>query len=250
MLLQEPDLDPVEKYLSRFRPVIERCARRYASMDVGMEFDDLFSVGQRSVMLTLRGVAPGVPRADLDTCIRCRIRWAIIDEVRRFMPILRSTAAMRNIYREIVDGLQVELARQPTDNEIARRLNVSLLELEKMRQSFKPGGIVVRDNVVRDDYTGDLIGHVAGLDAVADTSGGPTDITNKEMLYACVEKLMRDLPDRERRVVRMSLLEDRTLEHIAVEMGLTKGRISQIRTGVLACLRRNMQSKFGILSAD
>jgi RNA polymerase sigma factor for flagellar operon FliA len=66
----------------------------------------------------------------------------------------------------------------------------------------------------------------------------------KEMVDRLVAELTR-LPERDRLIIRLHYLEDVNFDQIAILLGLTKGRISQLHKSALMLLRKRVSGGGG-----
>jgi RNA polymerase sigma factor for flagellar operon FliA len=57
---------------------------------------------------------------------------------------------------------------------------------------------------------------------------------------------VRDLPDRERHVITSHYLQQRAFAEVAEELGVTRGRVSQLHRDGIERLRRAMKRRTGI----
>lgn len=76
---------------------------------------------------------------------------------------------------------------------------------------------------------------------VPDATEGPAAATERREVRRLLEASIAELTLRERTVLHMSYAQGRTLLEIAAELGVTQGRVCQIRQHALARLRRRLE---------
>ena len=133
-----------------------------------------------------------------------------------------------------------ELGREPTPEEVAERLNVSV---SRVREVLK----ISRDPVARDTPIGEEDDSHLGDFIEDDSALSPADSAAFSMLRAELATALESLTDRERQVVKLRFgLEDgraRTLEEVGKEFNVTRERIRQIEAKALRKLRHPSRSK-------
>ena len=119
----------VEIYL----PLVKYNAERiWARLPEGVELDDLISAG-------VFGLTDAIYAFDLDRGVKfetyCvpRIRGAMLDELRSMDWVPRLVRSKASKLNEATRNLEAKLGRQPTDQELAAELGLSVPELEKMK---------------------------------------------------------------------------------------------------------------------
>src|SRR3954468_3637253 len=117
-----------------YYPLVKRTAQRiHAKLPREVELDDLISAGTFGLMFAID--AFDMARAvKFETYCATRIRGAILDELRSWDWVPR-LARLRS--HKLVDGtreLKLELGRDPSNDELAQHLQVSLGELEKINR--------------------------------------------------------------------------------------------------------------------
>ena len=133
-----------------------------------------------------------------------------------------------------------ELGREPTPEEVAERLNVSV---SRVREVLK----ISRDPVSLDTPIGEEDDSHLGDFIEDDSALSPADSAAFSMLRAELASALESLTDRERQVVKLRFgLEDgraRTLEEVGKEFNVTRERIRQIEAKALRKLRHPSRSK-------
>ena len=133
-----------------------------------------------------------------------------------------------------------ELGREPTPEEVAERLNVSV---SRVREVLK----ISRDPVSLDTPIGEEDDSHLGDFIQDDSALSPADSAAFSMRRAELATALESLTDRERQVVKLRFgLEDgraRTLEEVGKEFNVTRERIRQIEAKALRKLRHPSRSK-------
>jgi RNA polymerase primary sigma factor len=130
--------------------------------------------------------------------------------------------------------LHQELDRAPTEDEIAKRLNMRRDEVHETMKISNTCLSLDESFDGEDDHT--LMHYLAD-----DSSPGPDEITFEHTLEHDLRDALTLLEPREERILRLYYGIDcekpLTLEHIGAQMGLTRERIRQIKEKALQKLR-------------
>jgi RNA polymerase primary sigma factor len=148
------------------------------------------------------------------------------------LPLNRAGALYR--IGKVVRTLGQELGRQPTVDEIAKRVD---LPREEVRETM---GIASTYLSLDDPFEGDEDNSL--MDCIADeTSQRPDEVTFGHTLETDLREALAALEPREERILRLyfglDCPEALTLEQIGAQLGLTRERIRQIKEKALAKLR-------------
>ncbi len=173
--------------------------------------------------------------------IRQAITRAIADQARTIrIPVhmVETINKMTRIQRTLVQ----ELGRDPTAEEISERMD-GALSPERIREiqriALEPVSLETPIGEEDDSHLGDFI---EDKDAQS-----PEEFTTKSLLKDELYDIMRDLTDREERVLRLRYgLDDnrpRTLEEVGREFGVTRERIRQIEAKAIRKLRHPTRAK-------
>jgi RNA polymerase primary sigma factor len=136
--------------------------------------------------------------------------------------------------RRITHQLEQALEREPTPEEIAEALGVSLRKVRRLMQA------ATQPISLEQPIGGDGDGHVGELLA-DDESETPMEIAAQRMLQQDLSQALMELPERERAILQLRYgLADgrrRTLEEVGVTFGITRERTRQIEADALRHLR-------------
>lgn len=173
--------------------------------------------------------------------IKQAITRAIADQARTIRIPVHMVETINKITR-VQRMLVQELGREPTAMEISKKMD-GALSPERIREIQKialdPVSLETPIGEEDDSHLGDFI---EDKDAVS-----PSDYTTKSLLKDELYKVMKELTDREERVLRLRYgLDDgrpRTLEEVGKEFGVTRERIRQIEAKAIRKLRHPARSK-------
>ncbi|MFF5290233.1 sigma-70 family RNA polymerase sigma factor [Paractinoplanes globisporus] len=129
-------------------------------------------------------------------------------------------------------ALTAELARRPTEEEIAERLGVEVCEVREARVSgaaYAPGSL----NARADGYDGPEVGDLIGAE---DPDLGLVEDR------ASVERLLCRLPERERRILGLRFYGNLSQVEIARELDVSQMHVSRLLSRALTWLRQAMLS--------
>lgn len=165
-----------------------------------------------------------------------RIRGAVIDFVRKQDWLPRRVRLAAKNMAMVHDQLCNELMREPTQKEIAERMNISTETLAQYTSEISKSVMFSFEELLQNtSQMGDALENSLG--------GAPGPETNiyREELRETLKKAIDSLSERERLVVTLYYYEHLKLSDIAAVMKVTEQRISQINSRAIAKLREPME---------
>lgn len=225
-------------------------AKHYANR--GMQFLDLIEEGNLGLIKASEKFDPqkGFKFSTYATWwIRQAITRAIADQARTIRIPVHMVETINKMTR-IQRGLVQELGREPTVEEIAQQMGGTITP-ERVREiqriSLDPVSLETPIGEEEDSHLGDFLEDKETI--------SPSEYATNELLKAKLYEVMRDLTDREERVLRLRYgIDDgrpRTLEEVGREFGVTRERIRQIESKALRKLRHPSRAKqFGDFRSD
>ncbi|MEL1136165.1 RNA polymerase sigma factor RpoD [Desulfitobacterium sp. THU1] len=171
--------------------------------------------------------------------IRQAITRAIADQARTIRIPVHMVETINKLIRVSRQLLQ-ELGREPTPEEIATQMDISVERVrEIMKIAQEPVSLETPIGEEEDSHLGDFI---PDEDAPA-----PSEAASFILLKEQLEEVLETLTPREEKVLRLRFgLDDgrtRTLEEVGQEFGVTRERIRQIEAKALRKLRHPSRSK-------
>ena len=196
--------------------------------------DDLMSAGMLGLAQAAQSFDPG-RGVGFNTYARARIRGAVLDELRSRDWVSRGTRSLANRVNAAAAELQAQLGHQPTVAEIAGRLGLDEAEVLRVRDD------IARAAGLERPFT--TVGAPGVTDRVASTEAGPlTTLLDRELRGYLIDAVCA-LPERLRRVVVAHFLDEREMQEIAAEMGVTASRVSQLCAEGIALLRDGINAQ-------
>jgi RNA polymerase primary sigma factor len=171
--------------------------------------------------------------------IRQAILQALAEQSRIVRVPLNRAGALHKITRRS-SALQQELGREPTAAEVAEGMDIEVSEVEKTL-SISQNHVSLDAPLVPGEEN-------RLLDYLPDTQNpGPDAETFEHALTQSVEEVLKQLKEREAKILRLyfglDTPEPMTLEEIGAKLGITRERVRQIKEKALSRLRHVSRSK-------
>jgi RNA polymerase sigma factor for flagellar operon FliA len=198
---------------------------------------DLARVVQDYMPLVRHAVNRVVAGASSSTILQYevpRIRGSILDALRAAHPLPRSLQKVSSDIEKANSSLYTDLGRSPTRQELAERLGLSLGDL---MEASKVSSIKVLSLESLADMT--VNGATEKLTEMADDDPGidPHSVAQQQILRNRLLAAVEELPDRERKIIKLYYIESRSLKSIGRAMEISESRASQLRHRAIRRLR-------------
>lgn len=222
-----------EQLIIKYMPLVKLVAGRMAIYFGGnVEYDDLVSYGSIGLLDAIEKF-DSQKGVKFETYAYTRIKGAIIDCVRSqdFLPrsIRQKAKEIEKAYVEIEKE-----GRTPTDQEVAKRVGLSISELQKLQEKISSGMIVSLDSFLEQNYES----KIGGLE---DFVSQPEHFIENEELKEVLRQQIDNLMENERMVIVLYYYEELSVKEIAKVLGVSESRVSQLHTRALLKLRSALQ---------
>lgn len=231
--------------LEHYLPLVKYNAERiHTKLPDEVDVEDLMSAGIFGLMDAIdafdehRGVK-------FETYCAPRIRGAILDELRSMDWVPRLVRSRSAQVDEARRNLQMELGRLPTEDEIAKRMNLNKADYDKIRKDAGAVGVV---SLSRKWFETDSNKDVREIDVLEDAKQvNPLGTVSKRDMKDLVTK---GLSRAERLIVILYYYEEMTMKEIGTTLDLSESRVSQMHSSILARLRAQLQHRRKELHAE
>jgi RNA polymerase sigma factor for flagellar operon FliA len=223
-----------ERIIMEHMPQVRLIARRIHDRVPGnISLEDLISTG-------IVGLISAIDRYDptqgvkLKTYAEYKIRGAILDSLRQMDWAPRQQRKRARLIEAAVSQLEQDLRREPTEEELAQHLGISLEEYQEWlsdAHSVNLGSL---------DITWEEPGSEA-INNISDTEQHwPSRLFEKSELNRLLVRAVDRLPYPERTVLSLYYLEELTLREIATVMEIHESRVSQLKSQGILRLRAHV----------
>ncbi len=201
------------------------------------EQEDLINEGIVALMDAIERYNPD-KEVKFETYASIRVRGAVIDFIRRQDWVPRRVRKNAKDTETAVANLWAEYNRQPTDEEVAGYLGITVDELRtNMAQSYS-ASVVSFEELIQDN--------LAGLDTFVSPESGSAEDMPEEALSSkefkdVIAQTIDKLPPKEKLVVAMYYYENLKLKEIAQVLEVSESRVCQLHTSAIAKLRRSIE---------
>jgi RNA polymerase sigma factor for flagellar operon FliA len=230
--------------LEHYLPIVKYTADRlYSKLPDEVDVDDLISTGIFGMMDALaafdhnRGVK-------FETYCAPRVRGAMLDELRSMDWVPRLVRSRAHKLNEATHELEAQLGRKPEDNELAKRMRMSLREFRKIQRDAHATGLV---SLSRKWFETDSHKDVREIDVLEDKR-------SDDPLRSAQRKDIKDLVTRglsraERLIIILYYFEEMTMKEIGETLDLSESRVSQMHSAILGRLRHQLEKRQKELSS-
>lgn len=222
----------VEAYIPKVRLIANMVKGKVGAQ---VDFDDLLHAG-------MIGLLDAIDKYDdshktrFSTYAEFRIRGAILDSLRSLDLLTRTSREKANKLKKTLLHLNSELGREPTQNEVAKAMSMSMEEYHRLLDQVKSITLCNLDDTQGDDEgrsyneTISYPDEVSALDALSDAS-----------MRAMVKDGIKKLPDRLKQIILLYYYKNMNMKEIGKTLGLSESRICQLHTEAILRLKARTQ---------
>ncbi len=214
----------VQSMLPRVRDIAFSIYSKFSHLEPSLEFQDIVQIGVLGLLDAANKFDPS-KEVKFETYAEFRIRGAILDELRRedILPRYKRETVKR--VEEAINKLSSKLMREPTEEEIAKELNMDVNDVfEALRH---------KDNSVYLSYS-DVEPFLSNIKDIFDPQLNTIKNELKEKLVLAIERLS----EKEKLILSLYFYEELTLKEIGEILNISESRVSQIRNEAMKKLKK------------
>lgn len=230
-----------EQLILEYAPLVKLVAGRL-SMYLGynVEYDDLVSYG-------IFGLIDAIDKFDclkdvkFETYASLRIRGSILDQIRKMDWIPRTVRQRQRELDRASHEVEIETGHPASDEELAKKLNISEEELLEWESQLKVTNVVSLNEFMESGA------EVPNEKNLASHFEGPEEVVDKKELKQKLIESIDLLTEKERKVILLYYYEELTLKEIAYVLEVSESRVSQLHTRALQKMKEKLGRYMGIL---
>lgn len=220
-------------YQSLVRYIAERLK---AKLPECIDVNDLLGAGNIGLEDAIEKFDPDMKVRFQTYCVP-RIRGAILDSIRALDWVPRLIRNKGHQYERTVRELAAELHREPREDEIAARMNLTVEEFEELRKELNVRTQISVESCSKDNADERDLMRLEMLESRREYE--PTRDMQREEIRAMATK---GLSDNERWVLQWYYFENVSMKDIGKRLALSESRICQIHSQVLEVLRKKFKA--------
>ena len=224
-----------DQLIVHYSPLVKYVAGRVAvGLPQNVEQSDLVSYG-------IFGLIDAIDKFDpargfkFETYAIARIKGAILDELRSIDWVPRSVRAKARALEKAYAKLEAQHHRTPSDEELARELDITDEQLQTTLSQISFVGLVALDEML--SVGGERGESISLGDTIADSGEGPVAAYEVEEMRHILAEAINRMGEREKIVLTLYYYEGLTLAEIGQVLGVTESRVCQIHTKAVLQLR-------------
>ena len=227
-----------DQIIGEYTPLVRRLALQLISrLPPSVELDDLLQSGLMGLLDAVRRYQQ-MPDAQFETYAVTRIRGAMLDELRSQDWLPRSVRTKARAIEQAVHKLEQQLMRPATEAEIAAELDVPLDAYHDMLEDAHGVQVVHYEDLARHQNDAGHAGeNVEDPNESQSQWSNPLQALMSHGLRSALVDAIGQLPEREALLLSLQFEQDLNQKEIAAVMGVTEGRVSQLRTQAITRIR-------------
>lgn len=205
--------------------------RLYNYYGANIEYDDLVGYG-------ILGLIDAIEKYDytknikFETYASIRIRGAIIDEIRNLDWIPRSIRKKSKQLKDATTKLESEFGREPSISELAKELDKTPQEMEKLIQETNIYNVVS----LEDELADNLKIQIEDKTIEINPEGSLVKKDTIEILKGCID----NLKEKEQLVINLYYYEELTYKEIGKILEISESRVSQIHSKAIEKMKKEL----------
>jgi RNA polymerase sigma factor FliA len=228
-----------ERMILEHLPQVRLIARRiHERLPESVNLDDLISTGTIGLIAAIDRFDPR-HNVKLKTYAEYKIRGAILDSLRGLDWAPRQQRRRSKQIEAAIAVVEQQLHRAPTEEEIARQLDLSLEEYHEWLVDIRGVNLGSLEASAPDDEGRSLLKYISD-----DEENWPSRLLERSELQRLLADAIEKMPRTERIVISLYYHEELTLREIAKVVNLHESRVSQLKSQAILRLRSYLEMRW------
>jgi len=220
--------------------LVKQVVNKFSYLQVpGLEEDDLISCGIIGLLEAANKFEEN-KGTNFPAFALPRIRGAIFDQLRLSDCLSRGARKRVKLLSATIAELERELQQTPSDEQIAKKMNLTLDELHDVQREASINTISLDVSMSEDSDE-------SWLSQLSDPKEGPEEACETKLFQETLEKIIDELPHRERLVIGLYHYRKLIMKEIAGMLKVSESRACQIHHRGVALLRSKLEGIYGKL---
>ncbi len=217
--------------------ILNRLGLNYQGSD---EYADLANQGLMGLIEAVDHFDPAY-ETQFSTYASLRIRGKILDYMRSSDWMTRSARKRVRDIRQVITEFWNSQQREPTDEEIAQRLN---LDIEAVRDGLDDSRKTFISLDTFYEQTDNREGEGDAYEEIKDENQpDPAEVFSDGDLKEQMMQAIRQLPEREQQLLSLYYIEEFTYKEIGKALGISESRVCQIHSRAIISIKALMKDE-------
>ncbi|AFA49262.1 sigma-70 family RNA polymerase sigma factor [Acetobacterium woodii] len=200
------------------------------------QLDDMVNQGMIVLIDAVEKFNPDMGNK-FETFATLKIRGSVIDFMRKQDWVPRSQRSLSRVLEETHGELYATLNREPTEAEIAQKMGISEVNLQKILQQRHNSIVLSYEEAINEKMM-----EVSPLITEQQSDDSPESTLLFDELKTKLGEAIDQLKEKERLVVSLYYYENLKLKEIAEVIGVTESRVSQIHSQAMIKMRNRLKN--------
>ncbi|MBL4937976.1 FliA/WhiG family RNA polymerase sigma factor [Clostridium sp. YIM B02515] len=230
-------VDIKEQIVTKYIPLVKYIASRVIiGKSKYIEYEDLVGFGMIGLMDAINKFDES-KGMKFSTYASIRIKGSMIDELRKNSPISKGAMDKLNRYNEVIEALQKKLLREPSYEEVARELKMTLEEVGEIESYINYISVAsLEDIIFSDDDDMPLMGTIED-----EKSPSPEKQLQDKEEVEYLAKALDNINEKDKMVLSLYYYEGLTLKEIGKVLEVSESRVCQLHSRAIMHLRKELK---------
>lgn len=230
-------IDGREEMIKKYIPLVKYIASRViVGKSKYIDYEDLVGYGMIGLIDALNKFDES-KGMKFSTYASIRVKGAMIDELRKNSPISKGAMDKLNRYNTVVEKLEKEFLREPTDMEIACGLGIAVKDVAEIEGYINYISVMsLEDLIFSEDDDMPLIGTIED-----EKSPSPEKSLEEKEEIEYLTMAIDTLNEKDKMVLTLYYYEGLTLKQIGNVLGVSESRVCQLHTRAILHLKKALK---------